>query len=1331
SVTIAGSLDTLPNAPYQLDFYANRVADPSLHGEGEQYLGSQEVRTDAGGDATFEVTFPVTTVGILITATATDAAGNSSEFSEAFKASSSLGGQTFVVTHTGDTGPGSLRQAILDSNATPTSGNRIEFDIPGDGIQVIQPATALPEITTAVTLDGHTQPGARANTLADGNDAVLRIHLVSPPATFGAGLVVSDSGSVVRGLAISGFAPGIALRGTNNTVAGCWIGLAPDGTERQNFQGLLLDLGRRNRVGGESPADRNVISGNRDGGIRILAPETVVAGNFIGTDPTGRTARSNGGNGIEILNGGDVTIGGAVASARNVIGGHLTGIQAIQVSTLLIANNHIGVDVTGTNALGNSTGVELSDVINARVDANVISANRFLGVSVGGSRDGNNVLTGNAIGTDRGGTLRLGNARTGIQVFGTTPLRIGGLLPGEANLIAFNEEDGIAVPIRDATVFIRANRIFSNAHLGIDRGDNGPASNDPGDAQDPTNAPRLTEATLNEGSVQVRGVMEGAASASYRMDFFASPAPDPSGVGEGAQFLGSITHTTDATGAAPFEAAFPEVASGRWITATATDALGDTSEFSAALRAGSTRPSAVFTVTTTEDDGPGSLRQALVLADGIFGAENTRIRFQIPGSGPFLITPQRPLPVPVEPVTLDGFTQPGAAANQDPEGDDAQRSIQLVGGGLEFGAPGLVLASQGNLVRGVTLRGFDGPAIELRGDSNRVEGCLIESNRFSGIQVALGSGHQIGGPLPAHRNRFAANPGGHVVADGTAGGGLRVQGNFIGVGADGRLDPQRFDLGVLLASTGPSLIGGPLPGEANWISGANPVSITGGRGHAVRGNRALSNGNPIPDLPVFGNDPGDADEGPNDLQNSPTVTSATVTALGTRVAGTLNSRPSSSFVLDFYSIPTNQNSGVLLLERHLGSATVTTDATGDVAFDLTLPQKARRGRILATATDAGGSTSETGASALTTTEIPPPQLAVTRATDAGPGSLRAALQDSEDIFATGPGTIAFNIPGAGPHRIQLQSPLPRLTQAVTLDGFTQPGAISGPATRDVVLQVGLDGTALGPGADGLVLTGDRFVVRGLIFTGFDGTGLVLSNAPGSTLDRNWFGFDGSPAPAPRAAAVPQDDAHAYPPFQTARILSERSLGSAIEVIGADAFTFDHDALTQILGNVVANTRDVGIHVQQAKDLRLLGNTVGMDLDGFRHGGEIGTGIQLDDVSRVEVLRGPVDSPYGRNVIGGAEIAIVMRKVRESRLEDAILGGGAFGDWQLANGTALVADTVQVTEFVNNDLSFNERGAEVWGEGFGTQFRGNRFGDDPEFGLFGGPLARGYRLGDFQ
>src|SRR5215471_9569249 len=83
---------------------------------------------------------------------------------------------TIPVTNTDDSGVGSLRQAIINSNVLP-GVDTITFFIPGGGVHVIVPLSALPPITDPVVIDGYTQPGASPNTLVVGDDAVILIEI--------------------------------------------------------------------------------------------------------------------------------------------------------------------------------------------------------------------------------------------------------------------------------------------------------------------------------------------------------------------------------------------------------------------------------------------------------------------------------------------------------------------------------------------------------------------------------------------------------------------------------------------------------------------------------------------------------------------------------------------------------------------------------------------------------------------------------------------------------------------------------------------------------------------------------------------------------------------------------------------------------------------------------------------------------------------------------------------------------------------------------------------------------------------------------------------------
>jgi hypothetical protein len=140
---------------------------------------------------------------------------------------------TFTVTSTADSDPGSLRQAILDANAdSSTNDVFIEFNIPGSGVQTIAPFSPLPVITRSVSIDGYTQPGTSPNTLADGDNAVLLIELsgVNLSGTLrDRGLSINANGCTIRGLVINRF--------TFHDTGGIWMETSDDSVIEGNFIG--------------------------------------------------------------------------------------------------------------------------------------------------------------------------------------------------------------------------------------------------------------------------------------------------------------------------------------------------------------------------------------------------------------------------------------------------------------------------------------------------------------------------------------------------------------------------------------------------------------------------------------------------------------------------------------------------------------------------------------------------------------------------------------------------------------------------------------------------------------------------------------------------------------------------------------------------------------------------------------------------------------------------------------------------------------------------------------------------------------------------------------
>lgn len=442
-------------------------------------------------------------------------------------------GAVFTVTNTADSGPGTLRSAITNANALPGL-DTIEFAIPGPGPHTIQLTTALPSIVDPVVINGYSQAGASSNSLAVGNNAVLQIRL-SGGGTVNTGLRIQAAGSAVYGLAILDFTgAGIyLLSGTNIVIQGNFIGLDVDGaTVRGNGVGIR-STARSAVIGGPLPWQRNVISGNRQGGVSIQnSANNFIQGNYIGTDASGSLARGNGFVGVELI---------GPNSFGTVIGGSQPGEGNVIAAT------------TGTGLTNH--GVYISGAPNIQVE-------------------------GNYIGTDATGTNALGNLGGGISVAGTNAvnIRIGGTEPGAGNVIAFNASNGVQVV--SGSCAILGNRILANAAQGIDLGGDGFTANDPGDTDTGPNGrqnwPELIAASSGSQNTTVFGQLNSQANTLYRLEFFAAPS-----CGDALVLIGAYEGTSDATGLLEFYATFDIGGLAGWfITATATDPQGNTSELS-------------------------------------------------------------------------------------------------------------------------------------------------------------------------------------------------------------------------------------------------------------------------------------------------------------------------------------------------------------------------------------------------------------------------------------------------------------------------------------------------------------------------------------------------------------------------------------------------------------------------------------------------------------------------------------------------------------------------------------------------------------------------------
>ncbi len=186
----------------------------------------------------------------------------------------------FTVTDTIDSGPGSLRQAILDANAS-TGKDTIAFDIPGLGPHTIQPTSALPTITDSVIIDGTTEPDFAGTPI---------IELDGSNAGYVNGLRITAGNSTVQGLVINQFAYyGILIETNGSNVIECnYIGTDVTGTVAlgNSESGVMIYNGPdSNTIGGTTAGASNVISGNSGNGVGVHSGTgNAILGNAISSN---------------------------------------------------------------------------------------------------------------------------------------------------------------------------------------------------------------------------------------------------------------------------------------------------------------------------------------------------------------------------------------------------------------------------------------------------------------------------------------------------------------------------------------------------------------------------------------------------------------------------------------------------------------------------------------------------------------------------------------------------------------------------------------------------------------------------------------------------------------------------------------------------------------------------------------------------------------------------------------------------------------------------------------------------------------------------------------
>jgi MBG domain (YGX type)/Right handed beta helix region/PKD domain/Matrixin len=405
-----------------------------------------------------------------------------------------------------------INGGILVSRSTVIAGNYIGLNAAG--------TAALSTVGNVGILFGNPTVGARIGTNGDGIADAVERNVIS--GLNGNGIVDAGAGSLV----IAGNYIGTDFTGTSAIPDKVGIQLKSSAT------GVRIGT---NGIDVDAAAEGNVISGNTTFGVEISSTSSgnIVAGNTIGLNAAGTAALANATGVLIDTSSSNNTIGGTTALTANVISGNTSG--GLEISTgshNLVEGNRIGTGRTGTLALGNTQfGIQLSSAPNNTIGgmttgaSNTIAATKVLtgsptsgwGIDVVGSASSGSVIQGNTI----GGLPGFGNA--GIGIFDDlATITIGGIAPGEGNVIGFNAGFGVSLTSTgSADSEVRQNSFAGNTAGGISIGVSGAAYN----------RPVLTETTIIGNVLEVKGTaLPGAV-----LEFYLA------GSGQGATFLGTTT----------------------------------------------------------------------------------------------------------------------------------------------------------------------------------------------------------------------------------------------------------------------------------------------------------------------------------------------------------------------------------------------------------------------------------------------------------------------------------------------------------------------------------------------------------------------------------------------------------------------------------------------------------------------------------------------------------------------------------------------------------------------------------------------------------------------
>ncbi|MEA5538203.1 DUF4347 domain-containing protein [Limnoraphis robusta Tam1] len=853
---------------------------------------------------------------------------------------------TFTVINANDAGAGSLREAIDLANANPDA-DIIQFDqTVFNTPQTIQLASQLNNNnnnqTVQLNIDDNngnnlTLNGPGANNLiiqGIGNGSVFRVNTRQPETVVRiSGLTIQNSGTGIQ----YGSGQG-KLEIDSSTIANNNIGIVSrsqleltNSTVQNNVTRGISLSGSNSLIQGNTFITTDPAQQQRNG-IYVFTQNNSteptsnvqIIENFIGTDADGTPGLGHRDQGIEIAR----AIGTQVI--RNVVSGN--GIEGILVSEgsndTVIRENSIGVAPDGTTPLpNNSDGIKIRNTTGTVIggvtpeDRNIISGNNGNGILLETQVDAptptsNTQILGNYIGVDQTGNLAVPNTEQGIQIDASTLNTIGGVNPGEGNIISGNGADGVLI-VNAAN----DNTILGNL-IGVNAAGDAPVPNT-------NNGIRIDGSTNND--IGLDRVENPDVPGTNRNVI--------SGNGINGVLIANSSNETKVLG----------------------NLIGTNGAGNVAIPNGE------------QTDDPAVINGGIGVE--IRNSSNNIIGRKTPG----------------EQNTISGNLVDGIRITGTPEVDSTGNIIQsnLIGldatgvAAIPNQTNGILISSataniiggsetgQGNTISGNTINGL----VLNTANSNQIIGNFIGTNSAGNAAVAnsnngLELDNAVGNSVIGNLISGNSVNGVSIV---NASSGNPIQGNRIGVAADGTTGLANANSGILVNNATNNIIGGLEAAQGNTIAFNTGDGVTiindASVGNAISGNSIYSNG-AAEDNTAIGidlandgvtvNDALDADLGPNALQNYPELVLAEPVENNTVVAGRFNSLPNTTYRLEFFSNVAVDSSENGQGQSFIGTTEVTTDAEGNAIFTATLPATGDLSGqfITATATDPTNNTSE-------------------------------------------------------------------------------------------------------------------------------------------------------------------------------------------------------------------------------------------------------------------------------------------------------------------------------------------------------------------------------------